>query len=179
MLFLDQTYFWGILRLPRLNVDGAAAGVPGRLATTTQEALLEEYIALYEPEFLTLLLGGELYAAMLQGLEAGDPDGIWEALKGQIFWTGNGKPVSPAANYVYCKVKTLNKTADVVKGNVKPEVSHARVSNDNARIVEAWNRMDGMARAFYAWLAGHEEYEPYAGKCFKPHCFGLMNDFYI
>ena len=68
----------------------------------------------------------------LISLEAGDPEGIWEALRGKLFREENGKPVSPAANYVYCKVKTLNKTADVVKGNVKPEVSHARVSNDNA-----------------------------------------------
>lgn len=179
MTFLDQSYFWGILRLPRLNVDGAAAGVPGRLATTTQEVLLEEYIATYEPEFLSLLLGGDLYAAMLQGLEAGDPDGIWEALKGQIFCTGNGKPVSPAANYVYFQVKRLNKTADVVKGNVKPELSHARVSNDNARMVEAWNRMARWTVGFYRWLSAHGEYEEYAGDCFSPHVFGLVNDYYI
>ena len=63
-MIIDRTYFWGSRRLP---FKSTATGTAARLATA-QGVELDQYIAMYEDEMLTLLFG-DLKDAYVAGRE--------------------------------------------------------------------------------------------------------------
>lgn len=183
MTFLNASYFWGIMRLPRLKTSLEAVGTLSKATYVTQETTLEEYIETFEPEFLTKLLGMTLYENFIQGMKADAPLEMWVELRNKLFYSGEKQiqayPKSPCTAYVYYMIKRLNKSLDTIKGNVKQHVSNSTDVNDNSKAVKAWNMMVEDVCDFYKWLSEHDEYKDYTGKQFCPYDFGKLNDYFI
>ena len=193
MTFLNETYFWGITRLPNLKKE--AVGTIGKLNQASQEITLEEYVEMFEPEFMRLLLGDTLYENFLKGLPKEtkylvsnknavytsnqgkkyivNSSGIWTDLKNRIFKQGK-RSVSACAYYVFVMIQRHTKSAEVTKGNVVPQVSNTIPVNDNTNMVTAWSGMLREVELFYEWLNEREVYVEYADRHFRPHDFGIM-----
>lgn len=131
MYRLDSTYF--VRGWCGLGFTSPATGVPAAL-TTEQEANLTWYISVYEPAFLKLILGDDLYAEYIA-----DPTGEkWSTFNALMF--DATLKTSPCANYVFCKLWDEKDTiASEGTTRINGE-NKARVSKDE-RITPAWNQM--------------------------------------
>lgn len=96
---------------------------------------LNGFIAIYEPEYLTMLLGGSLYADFKAGLELDPIPAKWQSLKENItvyqvavyvYWHWVRKGVAPLSGF---------NTA------VSPKAENANVVSPIDDMVYNWNRM--------------------------------------
>lgn len=143
MLFLDNTYFDGNSYLPAVSRD-AAVGV-AHFTQSVGQANLDWFIVNYEPEFMEMLLGKNLYEAFVEGMSADTPLDKWIRLKEKIFvqtpYNGQTFKYSPAAEYVLCKFLNRNNTQTSSKGQVKANV-YETVNTDITLIQpQIWNHM--------------------------------------
>ena len=124
--YLTVDYFIGELNIP--NITGTS---PAAVANANN---LKWFITEYEPQFLEMLLGEDLYAEFLAGMAVVTPDAKWTALKNKIYLTDtpNGIYLSPAANYVYYHYQRDHITVTASTGetkNAKEAGTPAQVSN--------------------------------------------------
>ena len=127
---VDTTYFVRELRLSDLAVQ---VGTPSALYTEQTEQLVA-FITKYEPEFLKLLLGDDLYTEYVADYATTK----WAAFDALMFDTGLKD--SPVADYIFCKYWADADTEArdgtlLVNGEAKN-----RISADE-RIVRVWNAM--------------------------------------
>lgn len=183
MSFLNSSYFWGTLRLPMLNARSEAVGISSQGTISTQEILLKEYIDTFEPEFLLKLLGDSLYENFMEGISKTSPEKIWVDLRDMIFRDSGIKnypnPISPCANYVYVMIRRETKSLDMLKGNGMQQVSSVTHTNDNRKMVDAWNRMLRYVYEIYDFIDENEDYSQYKGDSYRRYDFGVMNDYGI
>ena len=144
-MIVDYTFFQdGLLR-----VDGALA-----LATPspTNEAvlgLIDSFIELYEPEYLGLLLGEELYNDFL-AYEKGESVNDWSGFMG-VLVKGDTYKTSPIANYVYFHLLRATHTDATVNG-VKADADSGKLISPERKMIFAWNDMVQQNRMLYRWL---------------------------
>ena len=131
---IDSTYFIGEIDIP--NKSGAAN------LNTAIQAHLTRMISIYEPEFLTELLGSILYSQLLAGLAAPGSDTRWTLLKAQLLNTT--KLTSQIANYVYFKY------ANEMISRINPV--DAPSDFNVIRSVNAWNEMVKMNISVYEYI---------------------------
>lgn len=145
-----QDYFVRERRVP--GVEGEV-GLPTE-ATTVANAVLNDFIAFYEPEFLTYILGADLYAEYLVGREiVGDK---WKTFDAYMF-----NPTlkdSCVADYIFCKYwadqdTTVGDGTHLVNGE-----NQNRVSYQN-RSLKVYNRMvDGVVKAVTFLTENYDTY---------------------
>ncbi|MFT4169343.1 MAG: hypothetical protein QM653_09535 [Dysgonomonas sp.] len=83
MILLDKTYFQGILSLPNISYN-EREGL-GALMQSVSESNLNYFIAKYEPECMSLVLGESLYRSFIDGLNDDPNNKIWTSLKNALF----------------------------------------------------------------------------------------------
>lgn len=163
--YLTVNYFIGELLIP--NITGTAP------AATASANNLKWFIAQYEPEFLELLLGTDLYEEFLAGLAANPVPAKWTALKNKIYQvdTQNGVYLSPAANYIYYHVMRDQITMTTSVGEVKPGKDAARPVSNTSKMVLAWNNMADKAEKIWEWLEEnidtYDTFDPYQENPFE------------
>lgn len=166
MPLIDRTYFEGPIIL---NVTGDS------------EALVDNAIALYEPEYLQKVLGRALYDAFTEGLGSESHsyfddrfsddfvlspyDDRWDwILNGHTFtyggatyyWPGltNSGKQSPVAQYVYYKYRVDNATStNSTGGETAPVHENATPASMGPKLCRAWNKMVEWNRTLYYMLA--------------------------
>ena len=144
-MIVDYTFFQdGLLR-----VDGALA-----LATPspTNEAIagrIDSFIERYEPEYLSLLLGEELYNDFL-AYERGESVNDWDGFMG-VLVKGDTYKTSPIANYVYFHLLRANH-ADATINGVKIDGDNGTLVSPERKMIFAWNDMVQQNRMLYRWL---------------------------
>lgn len=127
-----QSYF---VRERRAPFGSSAVGIPSA-ATTERTARIQSFFDKYEPEFLKLILGDDLYLEYLEGRTVdGDK---WKTFDAYV--VNSELKESCIADYVFCKYWA---DADTEAGD-----GTVRVNGDNAnrvsplvRIVPVWKQM--------------------------------------
>jgi hypothetical protein len=127
---VDTTYFVRELRLSDLAVQ---VGTPSALYTEQAEQLTA-FITKYEPEFLKLLLGDDLYTEYVADYATTK----WAAFDALMFDTALKD--SPVADYIFCKYWADADTEArdgtlLVNGEAKNRISA------DARLLPVWNAM--------------------------------------
>jgi hypothetical protein len=136
---IDYTYFrTSYLNIPNIDASGTIG--------TTLQSLVGYEIAIFEPEYLTALLGETLYSQFLAGLVPATPDAKWTALKNKLL--NSTSKQSQIANYVYVKYLMKHKTYETGTG----EGEGAKGSSPTNRICLVWNDMVKSAENMYGWL---------------------------
>lgn len=136
----DSTYFIRERRLPDIT---AQVGTPAALLTQRSQNLTD-FIAYYEPEFLKLILGDELYAEYSTDFATEK----WAAFDALVF---NAElKDSPCADYIYCKIVADMET-EVKDGTHLVNVGDGRISAIG-RITDQWNRMVGKMQPILEYL---------------------------
>lgn len=145
-MFLNSTYFQGEINLPFLGIQtpDASGGVSKRLQTIANKDL-DWFIGKYESQYLTMLLGNELYDSFMIGIQEEVVDQKWIDLRDRIFKsaTVNGMAYgySPAANYVYFYIMRDARTQTTMKGEVQAQSDYAIRREEDKKCVKAWNDM--------------------------------------
>jgi|SRR5215217_188880 len=100
---------------------------------------VRDFIKVYEPQFLTLLLGKDLYKDFTDGLALDPVPQKWQDLKALLIDTD--LKVSPIANYVYWFYMKNSNTRTGGIGEVKPNAENAQTVNNLDKRVYVWNEM--------------------------------------
>lgn len=125
MSLIDKTYFVGELDIANTN-------------NANVEARLQWFIDKYEPEFLRLLLGADLYTSYVAGITVVDPDPVpaeWLALQN---FEGFKKAI---ACYVYFHYMRDQFTQTVGLGEVKPTAENATRDDSSFKMARAINEV--------------------------------------
>lgn len=141
-MIIDYTFFQDGL----LMVDGAMALATPSPTNKAIAGRIESYINQYEPEYLSKLLGEELYNDFLSN----EDSERWEAFKKLIVKEDGLFKTSPIANYVYFFLVRDSQSKATVNG-VKSDGDENLVSA-GAKLVSAWNNMVFENRKIYMWL---------------------------
>jgi hypothetical protein len=107
-----------------------------KIANVAQEdvaADLQIFINDYEPEYLTYLLGADLYADLVAGLAIDPIPAKWTALVEQISVA--------VANYIYWFYMRDNNTQTVAMGETKGKSANAGAALPDEKLIRAWNEM--------------------------------------
>ena len=178
---LTVSYFIGELQIP--NITGSAPAVTPRVNE------LQWFINKYEPEYLRLLLGDDLYTAFAAGIAAVTPEAKWTALKNKIYVIDsvNGVYLSPGAGYVYYHYMCNAMSVTTSVGEVKPgKPSTVQVVNTRKMVV-AWRSMCEDSEAIWEWLEedaqmatyvdgdGNALFDPYMENPFEPEIIEGQN----
>lgn len=144
-----QSYFVRERRLPAVQGE---PGLPTE-ASSVYNAVLNDYIAFYEPEFLKLILGDDLYAEYTEGRTTVQK---WIDFDAYMF---NPEVLdSCVADYIFCKYwkdvdTVVGDGTHLINGDNPTRVGH------QVRTIPVWNRMvDGVCKAV-AFLT--ENYDTY------------------
>lgn len=179
--FLTVNYFVGELQIP--NITGSAPAVTPRVNE------LQWFISKYEREFLSLLLGEDLYAEFAAGIAVTTPDAKWTALKSKIYEidTQNGVYLSPAASYVYYHYMCNAASVTTTVGEVKPGKPSTVQVNNTRKMVTAWRSMCEDCEKIWEWLEedaqmatyvdddGNSLFDPYQENPFEPEVISGRN----
>lgn len=123
MSLIDKTYFVGELDVANTN-------------NANVEARLQWFINKYEPEFLRLILGADLYTNYVAGIVVTAPDPVpaeWVALQD---FEGLKTAI---ASYVYFYYMRDQFTQTVGLGEVKPTAENATASDPSFKMMRAIN----------------------------------------
>lgn len=163
MILLDKTYFQGILSLPNISYN-EREGL-GALMQSVSESNLNYFIAKYEPECMSLVLGESLYRSFIDGLNDDPNNEIWINLKDALFREEGKYGFSPIANYVYFYVMKDSRSKTTPKGEIS-EISSLSEARDNQfKMINAWNDMCRQVFSFRKnfLLKNWNDYKAYAG----------------
>lgn len=106
------------------------------------DVTVQSFINKYEKKFLIELLGTELYAEFIAGLEVDPIDPIWTSLRDET----DIKPM--LIDYIYYWYMVNQATSTAGMSEVKGKTDNATPVNNMAKMVRGWNEMVEMARLF-------------------------------
>lgn len=130
---IDPTYFIREISIP--NNSGIEQ------INLSINSNINSFIGIYEPEFLTTLLGSILYAEFLAGLAIISTDQKWINLKSKL--------LQSIANYVYFKYSKN----EISKGQLNDKPTFF----NNQRSVNSWNEMVKQNKLFFAFMVENKE----------------------
>jgi hypothetical protein len=162
---IDITYFVYEVNLP---TGGTYSDVPN-------------FIARYEKEILTELLGYELYALVAASTETSGR--LFDLINGKdytvshngrdqkVHWNGlkNTDKISLIAYYVYCKYNQAKATSESGSGSTKSKHENSYNADLSMKIMDAWHRMrelygyngqDKLAPSCYNFLTEYADTYP-------------------
>ncbi|SHF49851.1 hypothetical protein [Dysgonomonas macrotermitis] len=139
MILLDKTYFQGILNLPNISYNDREG--LGSLMQSVGESNLNYFIAKYEPECLSLILGEDLYSAFIDGLYEDPNNEIWINMKDALFRKEGKYGFSPVANYVYFYAMKDSRSKTTPKGEISEASSFSESKDNQFKMINAWNDM--------------------------------------
>lgn len=178
-MLIDHTYFKGEIELPGLALRSNEAKLVGleRKLQTVGENKFDDFIAIYEPDFLKKLLGYELYKNFCIGISSDTPLGIWCDLKEQLTHSKSDR-ISPIAYYVYLFIKANGRSKTTPKGEKKVNASFTDAVDDSFKIQRTSLRLHQMVHEFYRWLKDNwDVYKEYSDGIYSVRCFdfGISN----
>jgi len=181
-MIIDRTYFVGEINIPNAN-------------TTAVSSLIDRFIEKYEPIFLQIALGYELYKEFTQGLAAPVIEQKWKDLRDGVEYTTcsgdlhNWKGLitddpkeSLIANYVYYWHARNHHTQTASVGEVKSAIENSVMSNQGEKMVRAWNEMSAWRCELSQFLSAKKDIYPaynkadhyHISKTFRPiNTFGV------
>lgn len=165
MPLIDSSYFYGPIAVAQI---------------TQPEVLLELnlYIAKYEPQVLTCLLGAALYAELLDAI-AGDANLVaggnakYKAIRDGVLvytdlygqrnsWIGltNASKSSPIANFVYFYYSRDHVTATTGTGEKVGDAENSTSVSSVNKQVHAWNELVDYCRALRLYILSNQANYP-------------------
>jgi len=150
MALIDITYFIGERHIANVSSPSVAENII-------------DMIAIYEPELLEALLGIDLYADLLEGLEQDPIEARWtDLVDGTVFiyrgqkvrWIGlrNAQKRSPLADFVYFKYKADNVEHTVGAGNMQSNAENGTIVSPMGKMVPAWNSMSASLNTLFCFI---------------------------
>lgn len=147
-MILTHSYFVGELLI---------AGIAGlSSAHLAGQAELDWFIAVYEKNYLKLLLGDEFGLAFIADREEETP--VYDTLKDLIYQTE--PEISPVAGYVYYHFMKNANTQTGQLNQVRTVSENATVYNNFDKMVNAWNMMVDLSREIWDYLTENSETYP-------------------
>lgn len=150
-------YFVGEILIP--NITGSD------LASLSNKANLQWFIDKYESEYLTYLLGEDLFAEYSAGLIAIPVQAKWTSLKNMIYVSAKsqgGAMMSPVAFYIWFFWSRNQATQTLQNGEGQPSMENATMVYPSAKQISAWNQMSRMSDEIMEWLEeNHSTYPSY------------------
>ena len=131
-----------------IYVPEQSAGIPQDVATNELQRL-ETAIEFYEEEYLTYLLGSELYEEFIATFD----DVKWDYLKALL--VNEDKLRSPIANYIYCKYiySRQFESTNGIRWNATKSDNVEQVSIF-PQYSKAWNKMVEWNNKLFKYLLG-------------------------
>jgi len=137
-MLIDSSYFVGEYEIT--NITGSAPVVAGNVAK------LNAFIAKYEPEYLTALLGTTLYDEFKAGLLVDPIDDKWTALQTKL------RSNTGITAYVWNRYWTVEETKTSSLGQLLSKAENAQVVSSNTKLVRSWNDSMKWAETVYEWI---------------------------
>lgn len=146
MNLIGQTYFHDLTYVPGLSGTQGGTAVAGQTEKATK---LARYIAQYEAEYLTLVLGEDIYTEFQAWIDAQDTTAKWVALKAKLL---TARLTSPIANYVFCPYwKSVCQPAGAA-GTTTAKGGMVNVEPYRVQNIEVWNDMVRQNITLFTWL---------------------------
>ena len=145
-MIIDRTYFWGSRRLP---FKSTATGTAARLATA-QGVELDQYIAMYEDEMLTLLFG-DLKDAYVAGRETMP----WSAV--DALMVNSTTKDSLLADYTFFHLWNDASTSVDDSGTFVSTRDSGTVVANAERTIPVWNAMIDKIILVMEYLSEHHD----------------------
>lgn len=172
MSLTNSSYFVGEYKIQNLSTSssGVAAAV---VAVTTAD--LDWFIDKYEPIYLKMVMGDDMYDEFIAGLAADPIDAKWTALRDKLI--DSTKKISPIVAYIWYAYKHDKLTHSSEMGELKPNTENASIQSATRKMIDAWN--DSMKGAYdvAVWLT--ENYATYPTQDIDFNDFYTLNDFGI
>jgi hypothetical protein len=168
--FLTKSYFIGDIFIPNLSQI-----IPSK-PNNSNVAELTDFIAIYEPKYLKLLLGEDLYDLFYAGIGATSPDAKWTALKTKLY---PDYYKTPAAYYVYFFLRRFQSTVTTLNGEVQPSFENTTPVNQNFKMIYAWNRMVELSTEIQEWLEESAQVVSYPDFAIDEDILTCINQFGI
>lgn len=144
-MLTDISHFKGILRIEGIHESNNAFGISVRDD-------IEQYISLYEPEYIRGILGREMSVKFMNYLKDRLSDGYEQNDKFEhlIDWLTN-QELSPIACYVFFFYVRNNNVSATATGVVRNN-SDNPVVNPNSKLITAWNAMATIHHYLSEWI---------------------------
>lgn len=141
-MIINSTYFHDETGIPGLTTaDGVTPNI-----VTVKQAQLTRAINTYEPKFLELVMGGDMY----DDYTANKTDERWTAFEAKL--RNETLLTSPVADYVFWYLwKAICQPYSGIGSSV-PVAKDAVILPYTSRTVPAWNHMAREMRKFFKWL---------------------------
>jgi len=150
---VDSTYFVGEILIP--NLTGTDLVSTGNVAEVTR------FITKYEPEYLTHVLGADLYAAFEAGLLVTPTvEQRWKDLQAKIRIYNSSAHVSPVADYVYYFIELDRTTSTGQMGQVKVKNENGETVYNTAKMLKAYNNAVRKGQEILDWVIENIEDYP-------------------
>ena len=137
-MLIDSSYFVGEYEIT--NITGSAAVVAGNVTK------LNSFIAKYEPEYMTALLGTTLYDEFTAGLLVVPIADKWTVLQTKLI-SNTG-----ITAYVWNRYWTVEETKTSSLGQLLSKAENAQVVSSNTKLVRSWNDAMNQASVVYDWI---------------------------
>lgn len=186
---IDYTFFIGKINLPQVgNTDGCDS--------------VEAFITTYEPEYLKLALGYDLWKAFSDGIAgSGVADQRWvDLLQGKDFvysgknykWEGFENKPSPISQYIYYQIQQDVAIDTTLIGQSTAAAENATRVNPVSKMIQAWNDMVQLNVVLWNFLYANRAVYPewntsgyydtwywpdIIGYCHRNEIFNLKNSF--
>jgi len=147
MTLIGQTYFHDLTYVPNLTGTQGGTGVGGM---NERIAKLNRYIAQYETDYLSHVLGDDIADEFIAWINAQDATPKWVALSGQLLNTV--RLTSPIANYVFCPYWKQACTPASGVGTTTAKSDHVQIESYRDRNIEVWNDMVRQNKVLFTWL---------------------------
>ena len=142
---VTAAYFVNELLIP--GISGSQFSEVENLAT------LNAIISKYQPKFLEMLLGEDLYAEYAAAIALSPTSGVWFDLQSQIYQAATLE--SPIANYVYFKFWKNAATTTLKSGEAQSKFENSDTATIGVKMVRAWNEMVDQVDDIREWINDH------------------------
>jgi hypothetical protein len=133
-----------------------------------------EFIEIYEPEFLTMALGVDLYNLLLDGLVFNEDGTINEDETPEIWLKLITQLGTSIANYIYYKYQQENNTQTSGIGETKGNLDNAVSATPMIKMCRRWNEMVEIVHSTVTFINNNQaDYEAYY--IANLFCYGYFN----
>lgn len=166
MSIIDTTFFVGELNIANTDTEAASS-------------YLQLFIDKYEAAYLRILLGADLYARYVAGINLVPIPSEWTDLQNQLVTIDGTSKVSPIANYIYFFFIRRATYSNSGTGLTQPKYENATAIDSKIETSRAWNEMAVLSFKVYKYLKANATIYgplPYDLRCYNDDYLELWFD---
>lgn len=165
---ITASYFTGDIIIPELvDLEESQSPMAQALASSGQQQI-KQLVSKFQYTFIAKMFSEEFAKDFIEAASLEEPGELFIEVHRRLFSSIDNYLYSPIAYYVYYWYMRNTKTTTTAYGEVNIDFAFGRASNNNFKMLNAWNEMVELARPVYLWANSQRELFRQQGYIIKP-----------